>query len=68
MLSRDYGVTLDEWTYDQWGNVLTHRHFYDGELSWEVTYTYTAFQVTPERAEQIRQQQDQYYGGPGLLD
>ena len=68
MLSRDYGSTLDEWTYDQWGNVLSQSHYFMGELSWEVTYSYTSFRVSAERVEQIRQQQMQYYGGPGYLD
>ena len=68
MLSRKDGTILDEWTYDQWGNVLSQSHYFMDELSWEITYSYTSFQVSSEGAEQIRQQQAAYYAGPGVLD
>ena len=68
MLSRDDGTILDRWTYDQWGNVLSRSHYFMDELSWEITYSYTSFQVSSEGAEQIRQQQAEYYRGPGCLE
>ncbi len=68
MLSQEFGDSRTVWTYDEWGNMLSYHQYYDGSLLYEVIYTYTSFLVTPEQAEEVRQQQDQYYGGPGYLD
>ncbi len=68
MLSEELvGSNRTEWTYDEWGNVLTYRYYVGDDLRYDITYSYTAFQVTPAQAEAIRRLQDDYLDGMSPL-
>lgn len=49
--------------YDEYGNRLVYRCYSNDALIEEVIYTYTAFVLSPEQAEQQQQLQDGYQGG-----
>ena len=49
--------------YDEYGNRLVYRCYSNDALIEEVIYTYTAFVLSPEQAEQQQQLQDEYQGG-----
>lgn len=56
--------TKTEWEYDEHGNLVTYRWYYDGELSQTIQYSYRSFEVPRWAAKIIEKQQSKYLDVP----